>query len=344
MTNQFLGFRIAKYDGVEIPAPALMLSFSNPQCGAVVWDAQVAEVENGRVQNWISGTTGTGGLATPDAPIYFDINFTDFLLRVMELPPAPLPGPYWLGPYLVALPGLGAYTWNSQEGKIDNIQAVNLPLSNNESDVIGTVGGWNWISEGKWGLSLILEEATSVSGKEDVASLYIGQPIYIGDASYPADSLGNPIIKAGERISCRLKMVWVGYTYGWKAWDFHYPREYPPEAYEFTGGMQTSGPFEIEYYDEYGVLRHMMVYEYRWWVDGNVPTFKASALVARMFMGPQAWQTVVAENYHAEGTYRIGADDLEYGYVSPGGLVANPDPDAPTWTRTTAYLNNWVSV
>jgi len=113
-------------EDVTISPPSLGLSFTNPRSagGAVVWDAWIWDiVAKTRISSTPSGIKELG------VPCTFYPIANTFLLYVMEQPPYPLPGPYWYGPYLVSVPELGAYTWDSKAGKIDGVQAVDLPLS-----------------------------------------------------------------------------------------------------------------------------------------------------------------------------------------------------------------------
>jgi len=314
----------------------LRLYFSNPQIGISTWDAELIDLST---MEKIPGTPA--GIKEPHVPMNFVIPTLTFLLRVMENPWYPEPGPYWRGPYLVKLPGPGTYTWNSREGKIDDIKAKNLPFTDNESDVVGIVVAWHWAEVG-WGLTLELESSTSVPGKENVAGLYVGQRIYAAQVTYPADSLGNPVIAVGERVTCKLKMGWATYAYQWAAWDFHYPREYPPEAYEFSGNLTFVGIVDKEYVDpELGPFIKK-AREYHWSITANVPTFAAAVCLSRMMMGVEC-STIVVEGNHAEGTYWIEQDMFELGYISPGPLYAHPNP-GKVWRRETWKVENWQNV
>lgn len=314
----------------------LRLYFSNPQIGISTWDAELIDL--GTMEE-IPGTPA--GMKEPHVPMDFVIPTLTFLLRVMENPWYPEPGPYWRGPYLVKLPGPGTYTWNSKEGKIDGIASKNLPSTDNESDVVGTVVGWDWLAENAWGLNLLLESSTPVPGKEDVAGLYVGQRLHIRQVQYPADSLGTPIIPVGARVTCKLKMVRLAFDYGWSAWDMRYPREYPPEAYEFSGSLTFVGIVDKQFYDPEAGYYWKRAREYRWSVRGNVPQFAVAVCITRMFIGPVLYEAVVGP---AEGTYWILEDDYQFGYASPGPIYAHPNPDAPAWDRYTWELNNWQAV
>ena len=315
MTHQFLGFRIAKYDGVEIPAPTLVLGFSNPKYGAVVWDANLYDLS---LRSWLAAEPS--GIKELSAPCSFYPTGNTFLLRVMELPPAPLPGPYWLGPYLVTIPELGAYTWNSRDGKIDGITTIDMPHAPNESVVTGVITGFNWISEGQWGVSMAIQETQGGAG--DFVQFF--DSIYIRYASIPLDSLGAPLISTGERVTCRVSMIWDVYDYQWKGWDFKkvVPPFYPSGSLYIIEEIPTQ-PYQNR------------IWKVGYSVSSNLPQFGACIV----FFG--AFGLTQVGYFTGPGS---GSGNYESNvYWHTLGLFANPEIGA-RWDAASWQYEGWKQV
>jgi len=324
------------YNTKEPPAPSLWLAFSNPLFGAVLWDTWALDLETRQMV-----TADPSGIQELFVLKQLNLASKTFLLWVQEVPGYGAPGPYNLGPYLVTIPSLGVYTWDSTNGRIDGIQAVNLPLTDNESDVVGTVMSWDWKGENKpWGLTSTVVSSTPVVGKEDVGSLYVGQTIAIEVADHPMDSLGQPLIPVGAQTTCKLKMEWGQYASQWHAWDFHAPREYPDSAYQFSATLVDAGTVDREFYDSEAGWYTRPCRQYDWSITGNVTNFLAVVCMKHMYGVSIAWSGIGP----ASGSYWITEDDLAFGYSSPGPIYAHPNPDAPAWNQYTWDYNNWQSV
>lgn len=338
----FLGFRIAKYDGVEIPAPTLVLGFSNPKYGAVVWDASLYDLG---LRSWLAAEPS--GIKELSAPCSFYPTGSTFLLRVMELPPAPLTGPYWLGPYLVNVPELGAYTWNSSQGAIDGIKALDMANTGNSSEVIGVITGFSWLAEGRWAVSMTVESSEPVGTAQDFAQYF--DSIYIKYASMPLDSLGQPVLQVGRRVTCRVTMIWDVYSYQWSASAFYY---YPREVCTFSGSLSRGAEVPSPYPVTDSAIGHQCVtisnppynlclWQIHYSVSGKVDSLDLSQF--RVMIGEfNIYGGLIGTRYlvgPASGSFNV--EDLWYKYME---MYAHPDPNAPAWHPDTWSVEGWVRV
>ena len=312
----------------------ISLSFANPKAGAVAWDAMIWDINT---RTMIAGTPT--GIKELDVPCVLYATEKTFLLYVMELPPAPQPGPYWYGPYLVTVPAFGEYTWNSQDGKIDGIVAKDLPNTVNECVVTAVVQRLDWAGEGApsiWWASLYIEDAAGVEGYENVGQYFIGATIPVYGA-IPVDSIGQPVMKVGDRIQARLKIAWLTYSSYWWAWDFHKERTFPDSAYEFTGSVVMSAPYQAIGEDpEFGPYTYTAV-DFDCEISGNLPQFSAMFLSMGLY-GPMGGTRKVGP-----ATYKITVayDDVLYGYFRGVNVYGHPDLNAPAWGQYTWRYENW---
>ena len=312
----------------------LRLYFSNPKKGAVVWDAKITDLST--MLNVSGNPTGIKEL---HIPMDFSFTSTVFLLRVAEVPAYPQPGPYWFGPYLVEIPVPNkAYTWDSGAGKIDGIKAVDMPNTANESLVTGVITGFSWISEGQWGVSLSVERADQVSGENWVTFF---KSLYIRYATMPLDSLGAPVLKVGDKVTCSVKMFWDVYDAQWKAWNFNKWQPYPPAAYNFSGYVTVGGVVRKQYTGQEGQLIWADFRQIFWSVSGGIPPFSVTLVTYGLFGNVTG---AGGRTGPASGTSEVLEDAFQFGYEGRMAIYAHPNPNAPEWGQYTWDVDGWKLV
>jgi hypothetical protein len=312
---------------------AITLSFTNPKKGAVLWDAKLYDVDS---RQWVGGIPA--GAKALDVACRLEPTGNTFLLQVMELPPAPLPGPYWLGPYLVTIPKLGAYTWNSSQGRINGTGTVDMPNTPNLSFITGVITGLSWKAEGVWAVTMTIEK--SEGGASDYAQYF--NSIYILYAAVPLDSLKAPVMKVGDKVTCRVTMFQDTYDAAWNAWDFHAYHTYPPAAFNFSGSVTVGGVVRKQYEAErdywvWGDFRQI-----NWSVSGGIPPFAVRVVKYGMFGNVTGFQ--YSGPGPASGTYEVLEDAFQAGYEGRLAIYAHPSTSPPEWDQYSWQYNNWKLV
>ncbi|MBA7520288.1 hypothetical protein ES705_12381 [subsurface metagenome] len=320
-----------------VAPPGLVLHFSNPKFGATFWTARIFDLITGE---GVAGTPIGIKQVSEDIPMAFELTGDTFLLYINEWS---IGFQTWLGPYLVTVPSLGEYTWDSREGKLDGIFGLELPETNNRSLVTGMVESISWLGVGRWGVGINLTMVRGVEGYENVAQYFIGQGIHIEKTVVPVSSTGTILITKGREITCILEAGYLTTPIGapkrlaWSGWDFHYPLEYPPEYYEFSGSLiarQISGTVPNAIFDvDYSIL-------------GNAPQFTVLIVLYNAIgipHGPPHYPEYLFTGPVSGTLYNPG---IQPGYQFGGYLImyAHPSPSPPTWGKYTWELDNWQRV
>ena len=325
-----------------IPTPGISgvrIAFGSSNHGAALWDASIYDLTR---KQWIGGAPG--GAKDLTTPCDFAITEKVFLIKIMELPPSPVPGPYWSGPYFVTVPRLNeSYTWDGQTGTLLGATGtIDMPMANNESEVTAVVEGFSWKSEGVWGVSLKIETAKDVGEAENWARFF--PTIMCDRATLPLDELRAPVIHNGDRITCRIRLEWDVYSAVWSAWDFKKPSAYPSEAYNFTGSIQVGGVVRKQYAPEYAYPDFLVWADFRqiyWGVSGGVPPFAVAIIYLGMFGNVLKIDRKIGP---VSGIYEVQED--AYQLRNEGGLAlyAHPNPNAPEWGEYNWEVNGWKQV
>jgi len=310
---------------VALVKPALVISFSNPKYGASVWDVTLYDPG---LNAWLTGDPS--GIKEPHVACTFYPTGTTFLLRILELQYGGYM--YWLGPYVVTVPEIAPYTWSSRDATLGGIPAVDLPHSNNQSAITGTLVELEWVDEGTWAAIVTIESAAAVGGYLNAAQFFIGQTIVLG-GDIPLINPEEPALQVGRMIQATVRMVPTANSFYWEGWGFSYPREYPPEDYQFTGSLTLGEKIPVVDPETGGTYYRQSV---NYQVSGHVSPF--SVYIAQINIYGHVmrfWQLV------GPGSGTVVVDDLYYSYLK---LYAHPNPNAPAWNRYTWQLNHWQDV
>ena len=329
------GKSVALYQATEdvvISPPSLTLGFTNPKAGAVLWDAVIWDI-NTRTK--ITGTPAGGKELHIPCTLYPSGN--TFLLYVMELPPSPLPGPYWYGPYLVTIPRFGEYIWNSFQGRIDSIQGIDMPNTGNESKVVGIVTGFSWLAAATWAVYMTIQETT---GAQDFVKYF--DSIYAKFAIMPLDSLARPVIPTGSKVTCNVGMLRDTYDAAWKAWNFRAYHTYPPEAFNFSGSVTVGGVIRKQYEADPGNWVWADFRQINWSVSGGIPPFSVRVVKYGIYGNVTGFH--YSGSGPASGTYEVLEDAFQLGYEGKIKIFAHPNPSPSEWDQYSWEYNNWKQV
>jgi len=198
----------------------LVLRHSNPIHIARMWDAILYDVPTHR---WLHADPI--GLKLLDVPCTFYPTDTTFLLRVEEYAPKVIAyadiTTFWYGPYVVTIPKLGSYTWNSKGSRIDGISCVDLPNVANRCLLTGYITSLYYLP---WGIgstalaaTIRIDDASDISGYHNPGKYFIGttvQEIYVDGV--PMDDWGQPLVSGGN-ITGYLETRWLTNRFYWHA-------------------------------------------------------------------------------------------------------------------------------
>jgi len=251
----------------DVAITGLILKFSNPKKSTTIaWDALISDISSGVAVNVPCEPSGAQAISVAKQ---FRMSCTSFLLEIQEITPS---GAYYYGPYLVNLPSLGEYTWNSKAETVGGYTVQDVTKLQNRSFI--TAVAQFVYQEDPWSniISLQpLEAASDVVGYANVAKWYVGRNI-ISRGEVP--NRGGPMYEVPPRQRVTgyldLRKDHSG-TAVWYGWNWHAYPEYPPEAYQFTCSKQFLDPIYQE--SDYGPV--LVAYgRMQYTVTGNVSPFK----------------------------------------------------------------------
>ena len=286
-----------------------------------LWDIEIYDILS---DAWVGGSPS--GLKEPHIPCSFDIEPGQYLIKVIDWSPS---GDYHRGPYLVNIPAVGSYTWGS------TLTGTDLSQINNRSFVTGILESIGW-GIGGWRVTIRIEDAEEVPGYENVAQYFASIKYVL--AGLPCDSVGNPVVKKGERVTCYVKTYWTGIQAAWQAWNFHYVKEYPPEAYVFSRSLTLGDIIEQGWLtgSTFGQPDYQPGQEMLWEATGNVSPF------AICIVEYNAYGTIIAKyDLTGPGSGKVMVHVNSEYYNFAVAKYCHPNP-AAVWGQYTWQVGNWV--
>ncbi|MHB8084339.1 MAG: hypothetical protein ACYDHZ_00740 [Dehalococcoidia bacterium] len=235
-------------EDISIEVSGVSIALKNPIHGPLNWDCYLVSLSTLQAIS----PTNAGISALSSIKIFPNLAPGQYILYVDEFVYAPgneANGSYYPGPYLITVPGNGAFTIDESAMTFAGQSILNLatlPVAPVTGQFVGTPSIYGGSGGGSANWTGGFKILTATPGT--AAAYFIGATISIYDPETGVPYSGDyvPLIAPGVTVTASLQLRYVGpgdyrHSYNfqstWKLSNVSMPLKYPAQDYSFTGNM-----------------------------------------------------------------------------------------------------------